>query len=425
MAQNNTKAGYGFPLFLIGCLFFIFGFITWSNSQLIPYLKIACELSQSASYLVATAFFAAYFIMAIPASVILSEIGYKKGMSLGLFVMSIGALLFIPAAGSRSYPLFLTGLFIIGTGLALLQTASNPYVAVLGPMDSAAQRISIMGICNKVAGILAVYTLGSITLNNVDELIAKLKVISPAEKALELNALAHRVVLPYGIIATVLTILAVALLFVHLPEIREEESAGDTTVSGTRTSIFQFPHLLLGALAIFFYVGVEVISYDTFAGFGEALGYPLEQARNFASYTGYGLLAGYIIGIIAIPKFISQRKALLWFTLLSLVLVVLSIFTKGAIAVACFALLGFSNSVMWPAIWPLAITGLGRFTKIGAALVIMGIVGGAVLPPLYGKLAEAMHNPQQAYLLLIPCYLYILYFALQGYKAGMKTVPAQ
>lgn len=422
MTQLNTRKGYAFPLFLIGCLFFIFGFITWANSQLIPYLKIACELTDSESYLVATAFFAAYFVMAIPSSMILNKIGYKKGMSLGLFVMAIGAVLFIPAAESRNYPLFLTGLFIIGTGLALLQTASNPYVAVLGPMESAAKRISIMGICNKVAGILAVYTLGSITLSNADELIARLKVITPAEKTIELNQLAYKVVMPYTIIAIALTALAIALLFVHLPEIKEDESS-DTAVPSpaNKTSILQFPHLLLGALAIFFYVGVEVISYDTFARFGQALGYPLETAKNFASYTGYGLLVGYVFGIIAIPKFISQRTALLSFTFLSMALVLLAVFTKGNVAVFCFALLGFSNSVMWPAIWPLAITGLGRFTKIGAALLVMNIVGGAVLPPLYGKLSEALHNPQIAYLLMIPCYLYILFYAVKGYKAGMKV----
>lgn len=423
MAQNTTKKSYGFPLFLIGCLFFIFGFITWSNSQLIPYFKIACQLTQAESYLVATAFFAAYFVMAVPASYILQRTGYKKGMSLGLFVMAAGALVFIPAANARSYPLFLTGLFIIGSGLALLQTAANPYATVLGPHESAAQRISIMGICNKVAGILAVYVLGSITLSNADELIARLATMSPADKITELNALAHRVVVPYYVIAGVLATLGVALLFTGLPEINEEESAEDTALSAGKTSVLQFPHLLLGAVAIFVYVGAEVISYDTFSNFGQYLGFSLDQAKHFASFTGYGLLAGYVVGIAAIPRFIDQRKALLYFTLLSLVLVVVAMLTKGTTAVVAFAALGFSNSVMWPAIFPLALKGLGRFTKIGAAFLIMGIVGGAVLTPLYGKLSEALGsvqkpNSQQAYILLIPCYLYILYYALSGYKAG-------
>ncbi|MFA6057543.1 MAG: sugar MFS transporter [Taibaiella sp.] len=424
MGYNNTKNNnYGFALFLIGCLFFIFGFITWSNSQLIPYLKIACELTDTQSYLVATAFFAAYFVMAIPSSFVLKKTGFKRGMSLGLLVMAVGALLFIPAADARNYPLFLTGLFIIGTGLALLQTASNPYVTVLGPIESAASRISIMGICNKVAGIIAVFVLGKITLNNVDALKAKLLTLSPAEKAVELDALADKVVGPYTIIAISLTILAVVLYFINLPEIKEEE---DDVIEGEAIfpkvvqgkSVWDYPHMIMGAVAIFFYVGVEVISYDTFAGFGEALGYKLETAKHFASYTGYGLLVGYVFSIFAIPKVINQRKALLVATLLSMVMVIVSMFTSGNIAVICFAILGFTNSVMWPAIWPLALTGVGRFTKIGGALLVMGIVGGAVLPPLYGKVAELMHSRQLAYVIMIPCYLYILYYAVKGYKAG-------
>jgi MFS transporter, FHS family, L-fucose permease len=410
---------YLFSITIIGVLFFIFGFITWANSQLIPYLKIACELTVAQSYLVATAFFAAYFFMAIPSSYILGKTGYKKGMSLGLLIMAIGAILFIPAANARSYPLFLGGLFIIGTGLALLQTASNPYVTVLGPIESAAQRISIMGICNKIAGIIAVYILGSIILENADGVKAKLLTLSDTARATELDSLASRVITPYIIIAAVLFVLAVIIYFINLPEIREEEQQ-DQAIANSRTSVLQFPHLLLGALAIFFYVGVEVISYDTFANFGEALGYPLDKAKTFASYTGYGLLLGYVLGIILIPKFISQGKALLYSTILSIILVLVAVLSKGDTAITSFALLGFSNAVVWPAIWPLAINGLGRFTKIGSALLIMGIVGGAVLPPLYGKLAENIGSLQNAYLMMIPCYLYILYYALRGYKAGTK-----
>jgi FHS family L-fucose permease-like MFS transporter len=419
-ASYSHRRNFIFPLVIIGALFFIFGFVTWANSQLIPYLRIACELSVTQSFLVATAFFAAYFFMAIPSSLILNKTGFKNGMSLGLLVMAAGALLFIPAAHARSYPLFLTGLFIIGTGLALLQTASNPYVAVLGPLESAAQRISIMGICNKVAGILAVFILGGIVLKDVDALKAKLLTLSPADKTAELNTLASRVVNPYITIAIVLIILAIAIYFIHLPEIREEEEAPDASHAIAKTSILQFSHLLLGALAIFFYVGAEVISYDSFAGFGEYLGFPLEKASKFASYTGYGLLLGYVLGIISIPKLISQRKALISMCILSILLVVTAMLTHGMVAVACFALLGFSNAIMWPAIWPLAIDGLGKFTKIGAALLIMGIVGGSVLPLLYGELSKTLGSLQKGYLLLFPCYLYILYYALSGYRAGWK-----
>lgn len=420
---TDKKVSVGYQIGIIGILFFIFGFITWANSSLIPYFKIACELGDGPkSFYVASAFFAAYFFMAIPSSYILKLTGFKKGMSLGLLVMGIGALLFIPAAHARSYNMFLLGLFIIGTGLALLQTAANPFVTVLGPIESAAQRISIMGICNKIAGICAVYTLGSITLKNADEIKAKLLTLSETDKNIELNSLIERVIHPYTIIAIILFVLAVAIWFINMPEIHEEETNTDTEISNSKTSVFQFPYLLLGALAIFFYVGVEVISYDSFTNFGEFLGYKIDVARNFPTYTGYALLVGYIFNIVAIPKFISQQKAMFWLTILSMVLVVLSVLTSGKTAVACFMLLGFSNAVMWPAIWPLAIDGLGKFTKIGSALLIMGIVGGAVLPPLYGKLAEIIHNKQTAYLMMIPAYLYILYFAVAGHKVGRDKV---
>jgi FHS family L-fucose permease-like MFS transporter len=415
---SANRRSFILPLVVIGALFFIFGFITWANSQLIPYLKIACDLTTTQSLYVASAFFAAYFVMGIPSSIILKKTGYKKGMSLGLLTMAVGAALFIPAAESRNYSLFLTGLFVIGTGLTLLQTASNPYVTVLGPIESAAQRISIMGICNKIAGILAVFILGGIVLKDVDALQERLHQLTPADKEAELNALALRVVDPYIIIAVALSLLAVIIYFIHLPEIKEEEP--NVEVVKTSASIFDYPYLFLGALAIFFYVGAEVISYDTFAGFGESLGYPLEQASRFASYTGYSLLIGYILGITCIPKFISQQKALVVSTVLSIILVLFAMFTRGTVAVVCFALLGFSNAVMWPAIWPLAIDGLGRFTKNGAGILIMGIVGGAVLTPLYGVVAKTMDSKQLAYVLMIPCYLYILFYAIKGHLIGKK-----
>jgi len=434
MGQKNNKQ-YLPALIIIACLFFVFGFITWSNSQLIPYLKIACELTDTQSYLVATAFFAAYFVMAIPSAAVLRVTGFKKGMSLGLLVMALGALLFVPAAQSRNFNLFLTGLFVIGSGLALLQTAANPYATVLGPIESAAQRISIMGICNKVAGIIAVYVLGAITLKNASEIRAKLLTLSPAEKALELDALASRVIIPYVVIAASLAVLALIIYFIHLPEINEEEQqAGDSENAIGKISVLQFPHLLLGALAIFFYVGVEVISYDTFTGFGEELGYSLYDASGFVTYTGYGLLIGYVAGIVFIPRFISQQRALIAMTVLSIALVFMAIYAEGNLtigfpyifyidlkwSVICFAMLGFSNSVMWPAIWPLAINHLGKFTKTGSALLIMGIVGGAVLPPLYGKFSEVLGSRQMAYSMMIPCYLFILYFAWSGHKLGLK-----
>lgn len=419
MTTNHQSAGqYRSSITIIGILFFIFGFVTWVNGTLIPYLKIACELNtEFQSFLVVTAFFIAYTVMAIPASLVLEKTGYKRGMSVGLFIMAIGAALFIPAAGARNFNMFLTGLFIIGTGLALLQTASNPYVSIIGPIESAASRISIMGVCNKFAGIIAGLIFGFIALNDVDGIETRLAAMDAAGRAAELDALAARVITPYTIITVVLVILGIAILFSPLPDIRDDGGDDAATSSTGKTSIFQFPHLFLGVLAIFCYVGVEVMAGDTIISYGKSLGIELSTARYFSSATLTFMVIGYIVGIFAIPKYFTQETALRWSAILGIIFTVCAVVLPGYLSVASIALLGIANSLMWPAIFPLGIEGLGRFTKTGSALLIMGIAGGAILPLVYGKLAEAVGS-QQGYWMMLPCYLYILYFAVKGHKAG-------
>lgn len=421
--MTQTKpSSYLMSITIIGILFFIFGFVTWINGTLIPYLKIACELETDfQSYLVATAFFIAYTVMAIPSSYVLKKTGYKKGMSVGLFIMAAGAILFVPAANARNFDLFLVGLFIIGTGLALLQTASNPYATILGPIESAATRISIMGICNKVAGIIAGLIFGYIALNDADALEASLKTMDQAAKNATLDELASRVILPYMIIAGVLVILAIAILFSTLPDIDDSGEGEEKAVGHVdKTSVFQFPHLILGVIALFLYVGVEVLAGDTIISYGKSLGIELSTARYFTQGTLACMLVGYIIGIIAIPKYMSQQMALKICTWLGVIFTIGAVTTNGYVSVAFIALLGLANSLMWPAIFPLAISGLGKFTKIGSALLIMAIAGGAILPLVYGHLSE-IWNSKHAYLIMVPCYLYIMYFAIKGHKAG-KTV---
>lgn len=418
MTQTRPSS-YLMSITIIGILFFIFGFVTWINGTLIPYLKIACELQTDfQSYLVATAFFIAYTVMAIPSSYVLKKTGYKKGMSVGLFIMAVGAILFVPAAEARNFNLFLVGLFIIGTGLALLQTASNPYATIIGPIESAATRISIMGICNKVAGILAGLIFGYIALNDADALEASLKTMDAAAKNATLDELASRVIVPYMIIAGVLVFLAVAILFSTLPDIDDsgEGSENDAAHVG-KTSVFQYPHLILGVIALFFYVGVEVLAGDTIISYGKSLGIELSTARYFTQGTLACMLIGYVVGIIAIPKYMSQSAALKICTWLGVIFTIGAVSTDGYISVAFIALLGLANSLMWPAIFPLAIDGLGKFTKIGSAFLIMAIAGGAILPLVYGQLSE-MWNTKDAYLIMVPCYLYIMYFAMKGHRVG-------
>ena len=407
-------------IIIIGALFFIFGFVTWLNSVLIPYLKIACELNNFQSYFVVTAFYISYLVMALPSAWILKVTGFKKGMSLGLLVMAIGALIFIPAAYTRTYQLFLLGLFVQGTGLAILQTAANPYITILGPIESAAKRISIMGICNKVAGALAPIVLGAIALKNVDALVEELKSMNLVEKTSALDLLSERVVAPYLIMMGVLILLAIFIYFSSLPEIdtdKEDETLAKTNIN--KKSIFQFPHLLLGALAMFLYVGVEVMAGDTVISYGASQGIPFTTAKFFTTYTLIAMIVGYIIGIYTIPRFITQEKALKVSAILGIVLGLGAIFTNGFISVLFISLLGLANALVFPAIWPLAIDGLGRFTKIGASFLIMALAGGAIIPLLYGALADGL-NPQSAYWILIPCYLFILYYASYGYKIRKK-----
>jgi len=423
---------------IIGILFFIFGFVTWLNGILIPYFKISCELSDFEALIVAFAFYISYTIMALPAAWLLKKTGFKNGMMAGLMVMAIGTLVFVPAAITRTYALFLTGLFIMGTGLAVLQTASNPYITILGPRETAAVRISIMGICNKLAGTIAPLILAYFILHDGDAFIKNLQGLDDAARNAALDSLARRVINPYLIMSGVLIFLGLLVKFSPLPEIDMEPEQEDTSLSA-KTSILQFPHLIMGVVALFFYVGAEVIAGDTIIRYGLALGIPLQSAKYFTSMVLISMIIGYIGGIILIPRIIKQHTALLGcaalgilFSLLALLVpahlqlnmpfIDLMTFSKVTltipVTVLFIALLGLANSLVWPAIWPLAIHNLGGFIKTGTALLIMAIAGGAVLPLLWGRLSDTLGS-QQAYMILLPCYLIIMYYAIRGYK--LKT----
>lgn len=418
--MNSNQKSYVFPMIIIGALFFIFGFVTWLNSVLIPFLKQACQLTDFQAYFVTLAFYIAYFVMAIPSSGILKRIGFAKGMSVGLFVMAVGSLVFIPAAQIRSYPLFLVGLFVQGTGLTLLQTASNPYVTILGPIESAAKRISIMGICNKVAGMIGIFILVELLFSDTQTLSARIEVLSGAELANELDLLASRVIVPYLIMAVLLAGLALMVLKAHLPEINPEADDA-STVEGRglveKNSVFDFPHLMLGVLCIFLYVGVEVIAIDTIGLYGQYQGFDLNTAGKFSIYSLIGLTVGYLLGIVAIPKYMSQRAALVACATMGFFFALAALATDGWVSIGFVVLLSFAHALMWPSIWPLALDNLGRFTKLGAALLIMGIVGGAIMPLVYGAVADST-NRQMAYWVTVPCYVYIFFYAVKGYRAG-------
>jgi len=423
--STQKTSNYVTSIAIIGALFFIFGFVTWLNGTLIPFLKLACDLkTDTQAFLVTSAFYMAYFFLAIPSSSILQRTGFKNGMALGLVVMAIGSIIFIPAANTRNFSLFLTGLFVQGAGLSLLQTASNPYISIIGPIESAAQRISIMGICNKIAGALSPLILGAIVLKNASKLEAQVLAAKDAgEKAVLLDELAQRVIMPYTVMAIILVISAFLIRLSSLPEIeKESELKDEDTLATSKTSPFQFPHLILGAICIFLYVGAEVMAGDVIGTYGNSLGFSLDQAKYFTSFTLVSMLVGYIIAIITIPRYISQETSLKYAALLGVVFTIAAFLTKGQSSVTFIALLGLANAPMWPAIFPLGIKGLGNLTKIGSAIMVMGIAGGAVVPLIYGILSKSIGFQAAFMVTMLPCYLYVLYFSIWGHKAKTQVL---
>jgi len=425
--KNNTTA-----IVIIASLFFIFGFVTWINGALIPFMKTINELTDAQSYLVASASYISFVVMALPASYILNKIGYKKGMSLGLIIMGIGALIFIPAAEARTYWVFLTGIFIQGVGMTILQTAANPYITILGPIESGAKRIAIMGIANKTAGALGSLIFGALLLSGIDETKEKLSGATLEEKNTLLDAMADSVFMPYLMMALVLFILGVLIRKAPLPQVEASETEIIEEGKTAKTSIFQFPNLWLGVLALFVYVGAEVIAGDTIIAYGIALGFTGEEAKYFTTYTLLAMVATYALGVFLIPKYLKQKTALIASALLGIIFSFCILNTTGFVSILFVAALGIANALVWPAIWPLTLEGLGKFTKTGSALLIMAISGGAIIPPLYGRIVDA--NKQElitngiqeidalaiastdSYWILIPCYVIILMFAVWGHK---------
>jgi glucose/galactose transporter len=347
-------------------------------------------------------------------------------MMLGFWIMSIGAFIFIPAAMGRTYSIFLVGLFTLGTGLAILQTAANPYITLLGPKENALQRISIMGICNKGAGILAPLVFAAVILKATDsDLFKNLAFMSGENRNIALNELISRVIEPYFYVGIILFLLGLAIRFSPLPEIdTDQESLESTQSNASKKSILQFPHLILGAFAIFLHVGTHIIAIDTIIGYAGSMQIQLLEAKVFPAFTLGATILGYIIGIICIPKFISQVNALRICTVLGLLFSIGILVSHGMVEIAGLkadisiwfvVALGLANSLIWAGIWPLALDGLGKFTKIGASILIMGLCGNAIMPLVYGYFAD-LYDLKSAYAVLLPCYIYLIFYAVKGHQ---------
>lgn len=392
---------YVIPLCFIGMMFFTVGFATGINGYFVPFLENNLHLTSSQSYLVIAATFIAFLVFSFPASTIIGRIGYKKTMALSFFLFALAFALFIPAARLASFALYLLACFLSGVANTILQAAINPYVTILGPIDSAARRISIMGICNSLALSLPSVFIAAVTRKNIGSVT-----LGDLDK-------------PFLIIIAAVVLLGVLTLFAPLEEIKAagEENEADCPYAAGKKSLWQFPHLVLGALALFVYVGVENLALLTVLDYAQDLG--LSNPERYTLFPGIGMAVGYVIGIILIPKYISQVTALracTWLAVLDSLAIVL---TPPQISIWCVALLSLACSLMYPAIWPLAITDLGKFTKKGSSLLVASIGGGALIPLLFGALKDAVGS-QSAYWICLPFYLLIMYYAYYGYKIRTK-----
>lgn len=433
MKQTNRQ--YVLSMFMLGALFFIFGLVSWVNSILVPYFKVACELQTDVqSYLVTFAFYIAYLVMTIPASFLLNRVGFKRGVEIGLWILAAGALLFWPAALTRSYAMFLCALFTMGTALAILQTAANPFVTIIGPRESAARRISIMGICNKFAGIVSPLIFAAAVIRPQDKLtmdLVQAGELSGAAKELALDTMIQGVILPYAILAVVLFIFGLVFYKSSIPDIDPNKDNKSEEGSVTdRKSILSYPYLVLGVLALFAHTGSQQISIATIIEYAGSMGIDMLDAKVFPSYTLACIMIGYLAGIICIPKYISQQKALVVCTVTGLILSALVLLTQtvwvqwfgmnAKLSIWFLVLLGIPNSLIYAGIWPLAIRNLGKWTTLGSSVLVMALCGNAVMTLSYGSLADSAGH-DMAYWLLIPCFAYMIYYSIWGYKVEYWT----
>lgn len=415
MSNSKTyKVGPFVPLMIVGIVFFMIGFGVGISGFLTPALRSAFNLTTGQSYLVTAAIFSAFVIFGRPTGWVIKKIGYRRAMMIAFFIMALGMWLFVPSSKSVSFPLFLVALFVGGIGNTLLQGAVNPYITILGPENTAAVRMSLMGIMNKMAWWIAPLFLGLfIDLTNVK---------------------VNDIILPFYIVTGIMVVLGIFVYFAHLPEVKAEgeDEEGEAVVSSyaaKKTSILQFPHLLLGVLALFLYVGIETLPMASIIDFARATFGDAPNLQSYSKFVTLGLVAGYIFVVIAIPRFVSQQKALVAFAILGVAASVLVIYMPPRFAFYALLLASFSNSLMWPAIWPLAMKDLGRFTKAGASLLVMAIVGGAVIPLIFGFIVDAVKTTEQAlvadyqsaYWVMVPCYLFIFYYAVSGHKIRTKS----
>ncbi|CAL1519331.1 glucose/galactose MFS transporter [Chitinophaga sp. MM2321] len=405
--MNNNRKKLVVPMLIIGTMYAVLGFSIGINAFFIPFVQEAFNISTAMSYLIMTATFSAYVVFGVPSGAIIKKVGYKGGITVAFLLIAAGFFVIGYAAQIVSFLLFLVALFVVGMGQTLLTGAINSYVTILGSPESAASRICMMGIADKLA-----FAGASLILARFMDLA---------------NIRLTDVIIPFYIITGLLIVMGIFAFFSPLPEIKaigEDETSEDTIVSvyaNSKTSIFQFPHLLLGIVAIFFDVGVEIIALGSINDYAAILKLPSPQ--HYVWYVSAGMVIGYLVGVSFIPRYLSQHKALILSTILGVVITLSIVLFPPAISIYLVGVLGVTNALLWPAIFPLALADLGRFTKTGSSFLVTGIVGGALLPLLFGYVADVASH-QLAYLVCLPSYLFIGYFAAWGSKIRTARVAA-
>ena len=391
------------PMAFIGLMFFTCGFALGINSLLVPVLKVSLQVTSMKAYMLIGGTFLPFLIFGYPAGMLISKIGYKHTMASAFAMFSLAFGIFILSAKEESFLLFLVASFACGTANTFLQSAINPYVTIIGPTESAAQRISIMGMINKLAWPVSPLFIAFVVGNSDHIAVADLTK-------------------PFAVIIGLFVVLGVISFFAPLPEVKavgednKEEDAESQKVSAyanSKHSIFQFPHLVLGSLAIFFYVGAETIVLGTLIDYANELG--LSHPENYSWIGPISISVGYISGIILIPKYLSQTRALQICSLIALAGTALVVFLPGTLSIYCVGIMALGCSLMWPAFWPLALMDLGKFTKEGSSLLTMGLIGGAVITVLFGLLKD-ISDIQSAYSICLVSFTYIMFYAFKGYK---------
>lgn len=409
----GSGSNYNFALVSLTFLFFIWGFITCLNDILIPHLKNVFDLTYFQASLVQFCFFGAYFIVSVPAGYLVRRLGYQQGIVVGLLIACAGCVLFYPAASLQTYPLFLAALFVLASGITVLQVAANPYVTVLGKPETASSRLTMTQAFNSLGTTIAPQ-FGALLIFG-----AATAAVGTAEYKLQE---AQSVQLPYLLLAGVLLLMALVFVWIKLPKMHQQENSTAVLADTGSDSVWQHRHLVLGALGIFVYVGGEVSIGSYLVSFmqqPDVAGMSEVDAGRFLSYYWGGAMVGRFIGALAMQK-VAAGKALAFNALCSITLLVLAIVSSGSLAMWALLLVGLCNSIMFPTIFSLALYGLGRLTSNGSGLLCAAIVGGALVPVVQGLMADTI-GLQTSFVIPLLCYIYIAWYGAVGHKPKSKA----